>query len=262
MTSPILVTGGTGTLGKHLVPLLQSFGHEVRVLSRREHESHDGVTHVVGDLLGDTDLEPALDDVRTVVHLAGGPKGDDRATEALVRAGANVGVEHVVLISVIASDEIPLGYFRAKAGAERAVVESGIPYSILRAAQFHDLTLAVAQKMGALPVVPAPGGLRWQPVDSREVAARLVELALGSPAGRVADLAGPEVHTLADLTRGGLAARGKRRPFLPIRIPGKAGKAYRAGVNLNLSTADHGTRTWGEFLAERFASPSAQPTEG
>ena len=59
-----------------------------------------------------------------------------------------------------------------------------------------------------------------------------------------------------------LAARGKRRPFLPIRIPGKAGKAYRAGVNLNLSTADQGTRTWGEFLAERFASPSAQPTEG
>jgi uncharacterized protein YbjT (DUF2867 family) len=217
MTGTILVTGGTGTL----------------------------------DLLSGTGIEAAVEGVETVLHLAGGPKGDDRATETLVRAATNADVAHLVLISVIASDRIPLGYFRAKAGAERAVVESGIPHSILRATQFHDLTLTVAQKMGAMPLVPAPGGLRWQPVDSREVASRLVELALGNPAGRVADLAGPEVLTLADLTRGYLAARGKRRPFLPVRIPGKAGKAYRSGANLNLATAAHGNRTWKEYLAER-----------
>jgi uncharacterized protein YbjT (DUF2867 family) len=260
MIRPILVSGGTGTLGQHLVPRLRKPGDEVRVLTRREREDEEGVTHVVADLLGDTEVEPALDGVKTVVHLAGGPRGDDRATETLMRASVNVGVEHVVLISVIASDQIPLGYFRAKAGAERAVVESGIPHSILRAAQFHDLALTVARKMAAMPVVPAPGGLRWQPVDSREVAVRLVELALGSPAGRVPDLAGPEVHTLADLARGYLAARGKRRPFLPVRIPGKAGSAYRAGGNLNVTTAAHGTLTWGEFLAERYpARRDGQP---
>jgi uncharacterized protein YbjT (DUF2867 family) len=252
MSRPILVTGGTGTLGQHLVPRLRRSGEQVRVLTRGERADEEGVTHVVADLLGDTEIEPALDGVTTVVHLAGGPKGDDRATEALMRASVNVGVEHVVLISVIASDQIPLGYFRAKAGAERAVVESGIPHSILRAAQFHDLALTVARKLAAMPVVPAPGGLRWQPVDSREVAVRLVELALGSPAGRVPDLAGPEVHTLADLTHGYLAARGKRRPFMPVRIPGKAGSAYRAGDNLNVATAAHGTLTWDEFLAERY----------
>lgn len=259
MTKPILVTGGTGTLGQHVVPRLLKAGREVRVLSRREREASEGVQYVVGDLLDDAGIEAAVEGVESVLHLAGGPKGDDRATETLVRAARNAGIEHLVLISVIASDRIPLGYFRAKAGAERAVVESGIPHSILRAAQFHDLTLTVAQKMGAMPVVPAPGGLRWQPVDSREVAFRLVDLALGSPAGRVADLAGPEVRTLADLTRGYLAARGKRRPFVPVRIPGQAGKAYRAGENLNLTTAAFGTRTWEEHLAQRYAQVLSAP---
>lgn len=258
MTRAILVTGGTGTLGQHVVPRLREAGREVRVLSRSAQEGSEGVEYVVGDLLGGTGIQAAVEGVETVLHLAGGPKGDDRATEALVRAGTDAGIEHLVLISVIASDRIPLGYFRAKAGAEQAVVESGIPHSILRAAQFHDLTLTVAQKMGAMPVVPAPRGLRWQPVDTREVAARLVELALGDPAGRVADLAGPEVQTLADLTRGYLAARGKHRPFLPVRIPGKAGRAYRAGDNLDLATAARGTRTWEEYLAERYPSPSKE----
>lgn len=88
MTGPILVTGGTGTLGQHLVPLLRASGHEVRVPTRREREAEEGVPHVVGDLLDDTGVEAAVEDVETVAQLAGGPKGDDRATETLVRAGA------------------------------------------------------------------------------------------------------------------------------------------------------------------------------
>lgn len=257
MTTPILVTGGTGTLGNHVVPLLLEAGRDVRVLSRRARDPEPGIEYVVGDLLAGTGVETATEGVETVLHLAGGPKGDDRAARTLMQAGASAGVRHTVLISVIASDAVPLGYFRAKAGAEDAVVESGMPYSILRAAQFHDLTFTVAQKMGALPVVPAPGGLRWQPVDSREVAARLVQLALDGPAGRVNDLAGPEVHSLADLIRMYLSARGKRRPFLPVRIPGTAGRAYRDGLNLNQTDAVQGILTWQQFLEEQLASAPA-----
>ncbi len=87
----------------------------------------------------------------------------------------------------------------------------------------------MAEKMAKLPVIPAPGGLRFQPVDSREVAARLVQLALGEPVGRVADLAGPTVHEMADLIRSYLQATGNRRLMMPIRMPGKIGRAYRAG---------------------------------
>ncbi|MBD0670110.1 SDR family oxidoreductase [Streptomyces sp. CBMA156] len=255
----VLVTGGTDTLGRQVVPLLRAAGLPVRVLSRRERPAADGVTYARGDLLGDPaavagQLDAALTDVDIVLHLAGGPKGDDVATRLLVDAARRAGVRHLVYISVIGADRLPLGYFRAKHAAERAVAGSGLPYTVLRAAQFHDLAFTVAEKMAKLPLVPAPGGIRWQPVDAREVAARLVVLALGEPAGTVPDLAGPAVYEMGELTRAYLAARGRSRRQLPVRVPGKVGRAYRAGENLAAAGAEHGRRTWEEYLAERLAA--------
>lgn len=190
----------------------------------------------------------------TVLHLAGGQKGDDEATRALIRAAQASGVRHLVYISVIGADRVPLAWLRSKLYSERAVADSGIPWTTLRAAQFHDLTLAMVEKMTKLPVLPAPGGLRLQPVDSREVAARLVELTLGKPAGPVPDMAGPRLYDIPALVRPYLELRGRRpRPKLPVRIPGKAGRAYRAGDNLTLAGAEVGKRTWEEFLADRVA---------
>jgi uncharacterized protein YbjT (DUF2867 family) len=254
MTSTVLVTGGTGTLGSHVVPLLRDAGCTVRVLSRHSHESGNGVEYVIGDLLKGEGIEPAVDGAEIVLHLAGGPKGDDEATRNLVRAVSRTGARHLVYISVIGADRVPLGYFRSKLGAERAVADSGLPWTALRAAQFHDLVLTMAQKMAKLPVIPVPGGLRLQPVDSGEVAARLVELTLDKPAGLVPDLAGPKVYGMAELIRGYLRACGKRRLMMPVRIPGKVGRVYRAGENLSLETAAVGKRTWEDFLAERLRS--------
>ena len=252
MTSSILLTGGTGTLGRLVTPLLRGAGAELRVLSRQSHEPTAGIEYVTGDLLKNEGIAAAVDGAETVVHLAGGPKGDEEATRNLVQASSRAGVQHLVLISVVAADQVPLGYFRAKLGAERAVAESDVPYTTLRAAQFHDLILLVMQKMSKLPVIPAPHGVRLEPVDTGEVAARMVELALDKPAGMVPDLAGPRVYTLADAARAYLRAGGKHRPLLRVRMPGKAGRVYRAGRNLAGSGADRGKRTWEEFLAERL----------
>jgi uncharacterized protein YbjT (DUF2867 family) len=262
MTPPILVTGGTGTLGGHVVPLLRSAGRDLWVLSRRGGESGDGIQYMTGDLLQDEGVEAAVEGVETVVHLAGGPKGDAVATRNLARAAARAGVQHLIYISVIGADRVPLGYFRSKLGAEQAVADSGVPWTTLRAAQFHDLVLDVVQKMAKLPVIPIPGGLRFQPVDSREVAARLVELTFAEPAGRVADLAGPKVYGMADLARGYLQARGKHRMMMTMRMPGKAGRAYRAGENLALEGVVEGVHTWEEFLAERVSSSMVRPVGG
>ncbi|MFE3251383.1 SDR family oxidoreductase [Streptomyces sp. NPDC059209] len=251
MTSSILVTGGTGTLGRLVTPLLRETGHRVRVLSRHARASEGGVEYVAADLLKGEGIEAALDGAEIVLHLAGAAKGDDEATGNLARAASRTGVRHLVYISVIGADRIPLGYPRAKLGAERAVAGSGLPWTTLRAAQFHDLALTMVRGMAKLPVVPVPGGLRLQPVDARDVAERLVELTLGEPAGRVSDLAGPKVYGLGELCGGYLRASGKRRPTVPLRIPGKAGRAYRAGENLTLDGADLGRRTWEDFLAER-----------
>jgi uncharacterized protein YbjT (DUF2867 family) len=144
------------------------------------------------------------------------------------------------------------GYFGYKLAAERAIAESGLPFTTLRTTQFHDLVLTVARQMAKLPVLPAPA-VRFQPIDADEVAARLTELALGEPVGLVPDMGGPRVYAMADLLRGYLRATHRHRPIVPLRQPGKAAQAVRAGANLAPEQAV-GRRTWEEFLTERVAS--------
>ena len=90
------------------------------------------------------------------------------------------------------------GYFASKLAAERVVADSGLPWIMLRATQFYDLILLGARQMARLPVITLPARFRFQPVDAGELAARLVELALGTPSGLVPDLAGPKVYSAAD----------------------------------------------------------------
>jgi uncharacterized protein YbjT (DUF2867 family) len=258
MTSPILVTGGTGTLGRQVVPRLREAGSEVRVLSRSTHEASDGIEYVTGDLSTGAGIEAAVEGAQIIVHCAGSSKGDEDKTLNLTRAALLAGTQHLVYISVVGADRIPVvsgvdramfGYFASKLAAERVVADSGLPWTTLRAAQFQESLLKVAQAMTKLPVMPVPAG-RFQPVDAGEVAARLVELALGAPAGLAPDIAGPRVYSMADLLRGYLRARHKHRLMVPVRLPGKAARAVRAGANLAPEQAV-GHRTWEDFLAER-----------
>jgi uncharacterized protein YbjT (DUF2867 family) len=192
MTPTILVTGGTGTLGRLVVRRLAGAGCDVRVLSRRGHAAEDGIEFVTGDLDTGKGIEAAVDGAEIIVHLAGSPKGDEDKARTLVRAASSqASPPHLVYISVVGADRIPVvsrvdramfGYFGSKREAERVVADSGLPWTTLRATQFHDLILTVARQMAKLPVVPIPAGFRVQPVDADEVAARLVELALGEPA--------------------------------------------------------------------------------
>ncbi|WP_327110274.1 NAD(P)H-binding protein [Nocardia sp. NBC_01730] len=255
MATKILVTGGTGTLGRQVVPLLRNTGADVRVLSRSAREPVDGVEFVAGDLLHDKGIDAAVAGVDTISHLAGDAKSDEVVTENLMRAAAAAGVGHVVYISVTAAELLPLTYFRAKFAAEQVVTESGVPWTTLRAAQFHDFVPNLVDAMLKSPVLPILGGVRVQPVDAREVAARLVELVLGAPAGRVPDLVGPTVIGMRELVRDYLKALGKRRALLTVRVPGKAGRVYRAGGNLVLDGADVGKLPWEDYLAERVGRP-------
>jgi uncharacterized protein YbjT (DUF2867 family) len=243
----------------------------VRVLSRRSREAEDGIEFVTGDLATGEGVEAAVDGAGTIVHLAGTAKGDEDKARNLVRAASGVGAQHLVYISVVGAERIPVvsgvdrnmfGYFESKRAAEKVVEDSGLPFTTLRATQFHDLMLMVAQQMAKLPVAPLPAGFRIQPVDAREVAARLVELALGEPSGLVPDMGGPRVYGAAELLRGYLrASKRRRRPIVPIPLPGKAARAFRDGANLAPEQAV-GHRTWEEFLAERLNSAAPPPRVG
>lgn len=251
MSTPILVTGGTGNIGRHTVALLRAAGREVRILSRHSRPAEPGIDYVDGDTVKGIGLDEALVGIETVLHLAGGAKGDDVAAQNLVAAARRAGARHLVLISVVGAGRMPIGYFRMKAAAEHAFEESEIGYTVLRVAQLHDFALPMVKVLSKLRI--APRGLRFESVGVDEVAARLAELALGAPMGRVDDLAGPDVREIADMTRAYDMASGRGRRLLPIRIPGAVGRAYRAGDNLSGDAAARGRQSWEEFLAAREA---------
>jgi uncharacterized protein YbjT (DUF2867 family) len=251
---PILVTGGSGTLGRAVVRRLFDLGHPVRGLTRQG--SRPGpAAWFTGDLTTGAGLERAVEGTSAVIHCASDPRRpehDVEGTARLIEVARRGGVSHLVYISIVGIDRVPLGYYRAKLRVERLVEDSGLPWTILRATQFHDLVLGVLRGLARLPVLPVPAGIRLQPVDAGEVAARLVELAADGPRGRAPDLGGPEARGMGDLARTYLRAARRRRPVLTLPVPGRAARAVRDGALLVPGRAG-GRRTWDAFLAERLA---------
>ncbi|BFO19829.1 NAD(P)H-binding protein [Streptomyces sp. KM77-8] len=246
----ILVTGGTGTLGRPVAERLRTDGHEVRVLSRHSRP------YAVDLREGGGELDAAVTGVDTVVHCATSPRGgDETAARNLIAAARRAGVGHLVYISIVGVDQVPYGYYKSKLAVERLVEESGLGWTVLRATQFHDLVFKVLRGMAKLPVVLLPARVKDQPVDVREVAERLAGLAQGAPAGRVDDMGGPEVRTFDSLARAYLKAAGRHRPVVKVPLRGAAYDAFRTGRHL---APDHavGRATFDEYLTTHVTRPA------
>src|SRR5439155_26994379 len=167
----VLVTGGTGRLGRRLVDPLQRAGHSVRQLSRRG----TGPGGVRGDLATGLDLTSALAGAELVVHAASDPRGDPwqvdvAGTRRLVEAVDRSRLRHLVYISIVGVDRIPYGYYRAKFAAEQVLLASGLPITLLRITQFHDLVDELLGTARRGPILPVPMGWRVQPVDVADAA--------------------------------------------------------------------------------------------
>lgn len=241
----ILVTGGTGTLGRLVTERLRADRHEVRVLSR--HAQPYGV-----DLReGGAALDAAVEGVDTIVHCATTQTGgDEKAAANLIAAARRAGVGHLVYISIVGIDQVPFPYYRIKLAVEKQIEESGLGWTVLRATQFHDLLVMFFRAVSKLPVMPLPAGVSDQPIEVGEVADRLAELASAEPAGRVDDMGGPEVRTFDALARAYLKATGRRRVVVNVRLWGKAYRAFRAGGHLAPERAV-GKGTFEEYVAAR-----------
>ncbi|ROP54494.1 SDR family oxidoreductase [Streptomyces sp. PanSC9] len=242
----ILVTGGTGTLGRVVTDELRAGGHEVRVLSRHARP------YAVDLREGGPGLDTALAGVETVVHCASSPRGgDEKAAAHLIEAARRASVGHLLYISIVGVDRVPFGYYRSKLAVERQIEDSGLGWTVLRTTQFHDLVVSVLRGLAKSPVLVLPAGVPDQPVEVTEVAGRLAELAVAAPAGRVPDMGGPQVRSFDSLARSYLRATGRRRPIVRLPLFGKAYGAFRAGGHL---TPDHavGKVSFEQHLAHRF----------
>jgi uncharacterized protein YbjT (DUF2867 family) len=245
--SRVLVTGGSGTLGRLVVARLADAGHDVLVLSR-----HDATGTVRVDLRDGSGLDDAVAGMDAIVHCATDPahprEVDVAGTEHLIAATRRAGGSpHLVYVSIVGVDQIPWSFYAAKRQAEALVGDSGLPWTVQRATQFHGFLAAMLDRLARPPIMLLPRGFRFQPVSPADLAVRLVELVDRGPGGLADDFGGPEVLDLRTLARTRLASTGRRRLVLEVPVPGRLTGAFRRGANLCPEHAD-GRVTWQQFL--------------
>ncbi|GHD43164.1 3-beta hydroxysteroid dehydrogenase [Streptomyces galbus] len=245
----IAVAGGTGVAGRYVVEALRARGHEPVVLSRAK-----GV-----DLLNGTGLEAALAGAEGVVDVANvttmrksvAVDFFDRAGRNLVAAAERAGVRHLVTLSIVGVDRVRNPYYAGKLRQEEIVRGGAVPWTILRATQFHEFAgqvlSGVPGPIAAVPKAPV------QPIAVREVGEALADLVLGQPQDMAGELAGPRVESLVDMARALIAAGGaRRRPVLPMYFPG----GMSAGGLLPTGPGPRGTQTFADWLGRQKASAS------
>ena len=244
----VLVTGGTGRLGRRMTAPLQAAGHAVKLMSRRG----AGPGGVRGDLVTGRDLHQALAGAEVVVHAASDPRGDPwqadvAGTRRLVQAVDRERLRHLVYVSIVGVDRIPHSYYRAKFAAEQVLLASGLPVTLLRITQFHDF---VDESLGTAkrgPLLPVPMGWRLRPVDVGEAAEHVASWTGATPTGDVVEFGGPEEVSAADLARAWAAAREPGTHVIATPIPGRMSAAIRDGAAVPRGGV-RGRRTYAEHL--------------
>jgi uncharacterized protein YbjT (DUF2867 family) len=256
----VLVTGASGLLGSALVPKLVAGGHQVSATSRRS-RSDSGVAWLRADVGTGEGLADAVSGAQAVVHLASGissslrrghlQRVDVEGTRKLGAAAKRSGVQHLVYVSIVGVDRVPYGYYHVKLAAEQMVRDCGVPWTILRATQFFPFLDLLLSKVGRLPVIPGDPRLVSQPVDTREVADRIVERLGAGPMERIEEYGGPERLTFAEVARQWQAAQGKPERLLRLPIPGALAGAVR-DEGLTTDAQPAGVVTWRQWLTERY----------
>jgi uncharacterized protein YbjT (DUF2867 family) len=234
----VVVTGGTGALGKHAVRVVGERGHQVRVVSRR----------TGFDLTLREDAAAAIDGARLVLHAASDTRrigaSDPQQTRNVLAACSHV--RHLLYVSIVGIDAIPYRYYRRKLECEQIIEQSSVPHTILRATQFHELVDWILTTLGRWPLAPLPLSAKGQPVAAADVAARCAKLVEGEPLGRAPDFGGPEVLTLREV----LETWPGRVRALPLPTVGRVLRGFRAGLNTTREHP-HGVQTWAQYVAAR-----------
>jgi uncharacterized protein YbjT (DUF2867 family) len=255
----VLVTGGTGTLGRALVPRLVARGHEVRSLSRHGAaspavsaigaepkagaEPTAGVSQVRGDVRSGEGLDRAMADIDVVIHAAtSGRRGVEVEGTAKVVTAARAAGAHLVYISIVGVDQMRFAYYRSKDDAEKLVEAGGGRWTIQRATQFHNLL----DRFLGWRVFPVTAHLSFQPVDTGDVSERLADLVDAGPSGRAEDFGGPAVLPLRALAAARRRITGSGTLLVPVPALGFLGE-YDRGRHLCPDHA-HGRVTWEEWL--------------
>ncbi|MFT3903282.1 MAG: NmrA family NAD(P)-binding protein [Niabella sp.] len=270
----ILITGGTGHLGRKVVRLLIAKGCKVRVLSTKTglHDKHGNVTYYTGDLSENTGLKEAVDGVDIIIHCASNPQNfqqvDIEGTKNLLKVIAGNSIKHFVYISIVGVDKSSFPYYQAKFEVEKLLSGSGLPCTIVRTTQFHHFVLKMIQNLisenaGNPSVLKIPQGLKFQSLSAHEVAELLVGLSSEPPKGLLPDFGGPEILSFEDMAASYLKVFQPHREIQPEATDDIRHEVFRSGINLCPGNT-FGKQSWEMFLKtinHKTEMPTANKTK-
>ncbi|WP_338747662.1 SDR family oxidoreductase [Janibacter alittae] len=243
----IVVAGGTGVIGCHVVAAARDRGHETVVLTRSTGT----------DLYAGTGLDERLTGAEAVIDATSVQTVSARTsvdffrtvTQHLVTAGRRCGVRHHVVVSIIGAQEAPFSYYAGKQAQEHLVLDqpSG---TVVRAGQFHEFVRQTMARTKAGPIYAIPR-MRSQPVAASEVAGLLVDVAEQDPQGLGPEIAGPQELTVADMARRVIEHEGGHARVIEVPFPGGFGRAMRDGTLVARAGTRLGRLTFDEWLADQ-----------
>jgi uncharacterized protein YbjT (DUF2867 family) len=251
----ILVTGGSGYLGQEVCNLLININADFITSTHQRGSLTDQQVFV--DLETGDGIKDAIQGKTVILHLASDKKKPDNDVEGMKHLIAEIKKQqskvHLIYISIVGIDLLPMPYFKQKMMAEQELVNSGVNWSILRATQFHKYVDELLHQFLAYPVGIIPKAVPVQPIDVHVVAEKLVEMTAGVPSHQKKDMGGEEVFEFIELAKSWGKIRHKSKLILNFPLWGRWGKNLKNGA---LTTADKSSSgmSWESWLTAEYAN--------
>lgn len=251
----ILITGGTGNLGKVIVNFLIKNGLKVSVLTSHEEISNStSINFIKGDLTNKESLIDLKNKFDIIIHCASNALDSDivdiKGSQNLLDTVVQDNIKHFIYISIVGVDKSSFKYYQNKYSVENFIKKSDIPYTIIRATQFHDLVLQriikpLDEEKGTKLFVPE--NLRFQSIDKKDIAKKVYEIMEQDPKNETINIGGPEILTLDKMLDIYLTLLN--RDELTESVPPKSDlqKIFTTGINL-CPENKYGTITWNNYL--------------
>jgi uncharacterized protein YbjT (DUF2867 family) len=246
----ILVTGSSGHLGTVLLKTLSNSDYEVKLTSRRKPSFSQNFEWVYSDFMTGEGLDEAVKDVDVIIHTATSPMKNTKEIDVTgleILLSKVQHIKHFIYPSIVGIDEIPFSYYRYKYEAEKLLNNHSIPYTIVRAAQFHSFVHNLFLSKPLFHRYFVPGKMKFQSVDTGEFANHLLDFIDKGPQGRVDDFCGPEIMTLREMAEQKIKINNESNQVMSIPLAGKLYKSLIQGKNTNESRKK-GLVTFAEFL--------------
>lgn len=250
----ILITGSTGHLGSFLLKQLSNSDYKVKLTSRRKPDFSGNFEWVYSDLLTGDGLEEAVKDVEVIIHAATSPMKNTKMVEVSGLAKLLSKSQHIknfIYPSIVGIEDIPMKYYSYKYEAEELLKNSFIPYSIVRATQFHSFVENLFLNKPIIGRYIVPKGMKFQSVDTGEFADHLIGFIDKGPQGRADDFGGPEIHSIKEMAEQKIKINNETNKVISFPLTGKLYKSFLIGKNTN-ENRKQGKITFEEFLKNRL----------